>query len=170
MSGTALVLLAIVAILVVVMRALTSRKKGDTVDADDLLPEGEDTELREKFHNSLAAGSETRRVARVYSQVDLSLLKSLLDSRHIPNDLLFANANNLRTGVGIPGWNDSVIVVREADYPAAREVAEDYVASLRVGAAGVQDKPRLGTVVRNLAEAAVAMNPVNPGSRLPEIL
>jgi hypothetical protein len=146
MSGTALILLGIVAILVVVMRTMTSPKRRQALESVDRVRDAVDDGLREKYHNSLAAGSTTRRLARVYSQVDLSLLKSLLDSKGIPNDLLFGNAGNLR-------WNDSLIVVLESDYPAAKEIAEDYIAGLRSG-----------------SEAAVAGNPVNPGSRPPEIL
>jgi hypothetical protein len=163
-SNLLFIVLAI-AILSLVIRLLTRpiRPREEDRVRDEL--ERQDNELKAKYANGLAAGSSTRQLVRVYSQVDQSLVKSLLDSGGIPSDLLFSNTSGLRIGVGIPGFNDVVFVVLDTDYEAAREIVQDYVASLEEDA----QRRKPGTVVRNVAEAALGSDFVNPSSRRPEL-
>jgi hypothetical protein len=153
-----------IAVVSLVIRLLTRPARPREEDPVRDVLERQDRELKAKYANGLAAGSTARRLVRVYSQVDQSLIKSLLDSRGIPSDLLFANTSGLRIGVGIPGFNDVVFVVLDTDYEAAREIVQDYAASLEEG----EQKP--GTVIRNVAEAALGSDFVNPGARHPELL
>ena len=167
MSQTVLVWLVVgVAIAAVALRALLRSRPARERDPETAALDKQDFDLKEKYHNSIAAGERTRRLARVYSQVDLSMIKSLLDSKQIPNDLLFGNMNTLRTGVAVPGFNDSIVVVLERDYDAGRAVVEDYLGSLQRD----PTSPKATTVLRNIAEVIVSETLVNPGAGRPELL
>jgi hypothetical protein len=160
------ILVGIAALLILGPRLLLRRHNNAAEDpVTDSIDRAQD-ELREKYRGGIADGNVTVKVARVYSQMDLAMLKSLLDARGIPSDLLFGAMNSLQAGLGVPGYNDAVVSVLERDAHAAREVVADYVESLVKGA----EAPAAGTVVRNIAELVVGETFVNPGARRPEVL
>ena len=73
------------------------------------------------YLRSIRKGLRPRDLVRVYSQMDMSLILSILSFARIPSDVLFPRMNNLRTGVAIEGYNDSIVRVLYPDYPRAKD-------------------------------------------------
>ncbi len=122
--------------------------------------------LEEKFYASLRNGDKARNLARVYSQMDLALLKSILSSMEIAFFVSNQNMNNLRTGVAVQGFNDTILVVLDSDYTSARDIVADYIINRKQSAS----RATAATKFRNIAETALSGLFMNPNDKLPELL
>ena len=122
--------------------------------------------LENRFYISLRKGHRARGIVRIYSQIDIVLLKSILSSRGIASLMLNQNMNRLRTGVPIKGLNDTIWFVLDRDYAKAKAIILKYKRQriLTIG------RIRANTKIRNIAEAAIAGVLVNSNIGLPEIL
>ena len=127
-------------------------------------PDLRERKLDNIYLRSLSRGIRPRELVRVYSQMDMALIRSILSSARIPSDVLFPLMNTLRTGVAIEGYNDSILRVLNPDYYRARELVQDY---LRRRKADTWIPMRMR--FRNLVECLVAGVVVNPLTPLPEL-
>ncbi len=124
----------------------------------------DERKLSNIYLRSIRKGLRPRDLVRVYSQMDMSLILSILSFARIPSDVLFPRMNNLRTGVAIEGYNDSIVRVLYPDYPRAKDLVQDYIAKRKRSGA-----IPMGTRFLNLAEFFVAGIFVNPRLPTPEI-
>jgi hypothetical protein len=120
----------------------------------------------ETFFAAVRNGEPVRDLVRVYSQMDIALLRSLLSSMGIVTYTLFENTNNIRMGIAIAGYNDTIVQILEKDYKRARIAVEGYIANRRRDGTGVT----AGTKIRNVAETLVGGMFANPNLQLPELI
>jgi hypothetical protein len=122
--------------------------------------------LENKYFRSIARGDFARPLARVYSQMDMALIESIFSSRNIAFQSLFGLTNNLRTGLGIRGYNDMLLVVLNSEYHRAKETMLEYLDKRRLVCNVVPGKTRL----RNAIETLLFGWAANSSYRLPELL
>ena len=122
--------------------------------------------LTNRYFRSIRKGDFARPLARVYSQMDMAVIESILAARNIASQRLFSITNNMRTGIGICGYNDILLVVLNTEYCQAREIMLDYLRGRRSVSTHVPAITRL----RNVAEALLFGWAANADYRLPELL
>ena len=122
--------------------------------------------LTNRYFRNIRKGDFARPLARVYSQMDMAVIESILAARNIASQRLFSITNNMRTGIGIRGYNDILIVVLNTEYCQAREIMLDYLRGRR----SVSTHVRTITRLRNVAEALLFGWAANADYRLPELL
>ena len=123
-------------------------------------------QLEDRFYKAVQNGEATCNLARIYSQMDIALLQSLLSSTGISTQILYGNTNNMRMGMAIPGYNDTIMVVLQKDFHRAREILVEYIENRKNDAPSVSK----GTKVRNVAETLLAGAFANPNDQLPELI
>jgi hypothetical protein len=122
--------------------------------------------LEEKYFAASGNGDAPKPLARVYSQMDLSLLQSIFSSKNITTNILFGNTNNVRTGMAISGYNDTIIMVLTSDYKMAKMLLLDYIRNRKSSTSAL----RTSTKVRNVVETLVAGAFANPNDQIPELI
>jgi hypothetical protein len=122
--------------------------------------------LDTRYFRNIQRGDFARPLARVYSQMDMALIESILSARNIASQRLFTITNNMRTGLGICGYNDIWLIVLNTEYYRAREVMLDYIRGRKKVCRKVPEKTRL----RNVVEALLFRWAANADYRLPELL
>ena len=131
--------------------------------------ETSDTEMREhvlsnRYFRSIKRGDFARPLARAYSQMDMTLIRSLFTARNIASQTLFEITNNMRTGVGICGYNDIWVVVLNSEYLRAKQTMQEYIkARSRTTVPG-------GSKLRNVFELLLFGWAANPSYTIPELL
>jgi hypothetical protein len=98
--------------------------------------------------------------------MDLSLLQSIFSSKNITTNILYENTNNVRTGMAISGYNDTVIMVLTSDYKMAKLILFDYIKNRKSNTAKIKTR----TKVRNVFETLMAGAFANPNDQLPELI
>jgi hypothetical protein len=162
--GLFLVLLTAVALLGLLVSYAPRRRRSSTVkelSSDDLRKR----KLHNQYDRRVDKGEPSRLLARVYSQMDMALILSILSSRNIVGRTVFGITNNLRNGLGIQGYNDTWLVVLNNDYDRAREIVRDYTRRRKRTSGNVRGKTRL----RNAIEALLFRWAVNGDYRLPDM-
>lgn len=122
--------------------------------------------LLNQFNRRINRGESLRLLARVYSQMDVSLIQSILASIRVIARVEFGITNNMRTGLGIEGYNDIWLFVLQNDYSKSREVMIEYLKCRERICGSINRKTRL----RNIAEALLLGWAVNMDYRSPELL
>ena len=121
--------------------------------------------LQNQYDRRIRNGEMSRLLARVYSQIDMALILSILSSKNIVAKAEFGITNNMRNGIGIQGYNDIWLVVLNNDYDRAKEIMLDYVSRRKKINGNIPGRARL----RNVFEGLLFKWAVNPDSRLPEM-
>jgi hypothetical protein len=148
------------------LRRLSARKQKKEKDINiSILDEGEKN-LDDDFYRAIQNGDEAKKLARVFSQMDLSILRSILMSKNIATQVLYQNLNNLRTGVYIEGFNDTVLVVLKSDYSSAKQILLDYIETRKK----ISGEVKLKAKIRNVVEMSLTGLFMNPNARLPELI
>jgi hypothetical protein len=120
--------------------------------------------LRNRYFRSIRKGDFARPLARVYSQMDLALIQSLFTARNIASQSLFEITNNMRTGIGVCGYNDIWLVVLNSEYLKAKQTMREYIRNrCRTPVAS-------GSKLRNVFEALLFGWAANPVYRVPELM
>jgi hypothetical protein len=143
-------------------RRASSKKKATQITALDKKAK----RLEDRYFKAAAKGDTPIRLARVYSQMDLSLLQSIFSSKNITTNILYGNTNNVRTGMAISGYNDTVIMVLTSDYEAAKLILFDYIKNRKNNTSKIKTR----TKVRNVIETLMAGAFANPNDQLPEVI
>jgi hypothetical protein len=122
--------------------------------------------LENKYFRSISRGDFARPLARVYSQMDMALIESVFSRRNIAFQSLFGLTNNVRTGLGIRGYNDMLLVVLNSEYYRAKETMLEYLGKRQLIWNVIPRKTRL----RNAIEVLLFGWAANSSYRLPELL
>ena len=122
--------------------------------------------LDTRYFRNIQRGDFARPLARVYSQMDMALIESIFSARNIASQKLFAITNNMRTGLGICGYNDIWLVVLNTEYQRARETMLNYI---RVRKKVCKKIPEI-TMLRNVVEGLLFRWAANADYRIPELL
>ena len=122
--------------------------------------------LTNTYYRSISKGDLPRPLARVYSQMDMALILSLLSATNIAAQTLFAITNKVRTGLGVRGYNDCYVMVLNTQYHRASVVLADYLRRRRSVSSSVRGRTRL----RNMAEVLLLGWAVNSQYLPPELL
>jgi len=165
MQTPSIVLWLAAAILAAILFRLLFKKKTDSNEKASEIDQRE-KDLEERFYAAIRNGDRPRNIARIYSQMDLALLRSILSSKNITSFASNQNMNNLRTGAAIQGYNDTVLVVLESDYANAKDILIDYIDNRKKSSG----KASAATKLRNITETALAGAFMNPNERLPELM
>ena len=133
-------------------------------------PEGEPQRKTPDFNDKFIGNSGGRtqiRFIRVYSPVDLMIIRSMFDSEGIETYAEYESINSLFPGLRVPGYTDTVISIFEDKLDEAKEIAEDYLSALRNN-----ETQRIKDMLRNLGELNIAgyAIPSNQNRMMPELL
>lgn len=71
------------------------------------------------------------RLVKVYSQIDIILLRSMLDSAKIRTYLENDNMNTLYAGLAIPGYSDAFLSVEMKNLFDAKRIVREYLSKNR---------------------------------------
>ena len=162
--GLFLILLLAVVVFGLLVSYAPRRRRSSRVkelSGDDL----RERKLLNQYDRRVDKGEPSRLLARVYSQMDMALILSILSSRNIVGSTVFGITNNLRNGMGIQGYNDTWLLVLNNSYDRAREIVCDYVRRRKRTSGNVRGKTRL----RNAIETLLFRWAVNGDYRLPDM-
>lgn len=123
-------------------------------------------DLDEKFFNN-AKGHDVIPFIRAYNAADVAVLRSLFDSNGIRSLVNFNRMSSLYPNLKIVGHTDSIIYIYSDQKETAREVAENYIKTIREFS-----RHNGKDVAGNIAEMAIGGVVVPSGENriLPEIL
>ncbi len=128
------------------------------------IPDLADRKLNNIYSRSIGRGLQLKNLVRVYSQMDTALILSLLSSVGIPTNILYPRMNNLRTGVAIRGYNDSIIRVLYPDHARAKGLVGSYIKERKANG-----NIPIGFRFLNLVEFFVGGVFINPRAPIPEL-
>lgn len=103
-----------------------SRESEGAGAASGDLPEGLEYEMEARFYREAARGKKVLRFLHIYSQFDVMLIKSLLQSEGIPFHTEFEHMNKVRPGLAIRNYNQITVTILDEDYRDALELIRTY--------------------------------------------
>jgi hypothetical protein len=87
----------------------------------------EEIDYNQIFIDSLAETDKVIRFLKIYNQIDLVFIQSLLYSSTINSFAELTHLNNIIPTVPINGYNDMYLSIKESDYDIAKQIIEEYL-------------------------------------------
>lgn len=160
-----ILILSVIFVMAIITRYKKRHQNDPKKDKPNNSPEETD-DLNEEFIKNLN-DEEVVDAVKVFSPIDLKILRSVLASEGVNNYVLFPCINSLYAGIPISGYTDSIIQIKLSDKEEAVKIIKDYIFTRTQRSKDID--PYEGRNVIDFAAGGYAIPTAGDGN-LPELL